>query len=167
MDNNDTGILINGSNIKLHRKYFLEMVRLHGIQCLYRAPRESKTYNLYGELDSKYYEPIKVGCIFHEHPTQWTMKKLGWNSELSKESSLIEVPYDLEKLQVGALFIVPSDLDNAQGRVFRVISMSTNHIYPSSITCEIGPVFENEFQQESLNFSSENFNLLSDEEEDE
>lgn len=77
MDNKDTGLLLNASNIKLHRQYFSEMVKLIGIQVLYRAPREGKTYNGYGELDTFYYEPIKIGCIFNEHPTQWTMKKLG------------------------------------------------------------------------------------------
>ena len=163
MDNKDTGLLVNVSNIKLHRKYFSEMVKLHGIQVLYRAPRKGKQYNDYGELDTYYYEPIKVGCIFHEYPTQYTMRKLGWNSELSKNNSLIEFPYDLEGLQAGALFIIPSGIDNAQGRVFRVLQMSTNSVCPSSVTCEIGPVFKNDFQKESLDFTTENFNLLVEE----
>ena len=164
MDNKDTGLLLNGNNIKLHRQYFSEMVKLLGIQVLYRAPRESKTYNGYGELDSFYYEPIKVGCIFNEHPPQKTMRKLGWNSELDENLSIISVPYDLPQLQVGALFIIPSGIDNAIGRVFRVIKMSTIAVYPSSITCEIGPVIENTFETSQFDYKNSNFNLLSEEE---
>ena len=162
MDNKDTGILLNASNIKLHRQYFSEMVKLIGIQVIYRAPREGKTYNGYGELDSFYYEPEVVGCIFNEHPTQWTMKKLGWNSELQEDVSLISVPYDLPKLQAGSLFIVPSGLDNAEGRVFRVLRMSTISVYPSSITCEIGPVWENTFEKAQFDYTHNNFNLLAE-----
>ena len=76
MDNKDTGILIN-KNILIYRQYFKEMVKLVGINVVYRAPRKDKAYDTYGELDSNYYEPIVVGCIFDEHPTQKTMKKLG------------------------------------------------------------------------------------------
>ena len=166
MDSKDTGILLNESNIKLHRKYFSEMVKLLGIQVIYRAPREGKTYNGYGELDTYYYEPIKVGCIFNEHPNQWTMKKLGWNSELSEEVALISVPYDLEKLQAGSIFIIPSALDKAQGRVFKVLRMSTIGVYPSSITCEIGPVWESDGAKEGLDYTTSNFNLLVEDEEE-
>lgn len=166
MDNKDTGILLNEPNIKLHRKYFSEMVKLLGIQVIYRAPREGKTYSGYGELDTYFYEPIQVGCIFNEHPNQWTMKKLGWNSELSEEVALISVPYDLEKLQAGAIFTIPSGLDNAQGRVFKVLRMSTIGVYPSSITCEIGPAWESDGAKESLDYTTSNFNLLVDDEEE-
>lgn len=165
MDRKDTGLLLNPNNIKLHRQYFSEMVRLIGINVIYRAPREDKHYDGYGELDSFYYAPEMVGCIFEEHPTQWTLKKLGWASELQQEVSLISVPYNLEKLQVGALFIVPSGLDNAQGRLFRVLRMNTIGVYPASITCELGPVFENSFEPSQLNHFNDNFNLLPEEEE--
>jgi len=69
MENKDTGLLLNKNNLELQRKYFKEMTKLIGINVIYKAPRDSKDYDLHGELDSKYYEPIKVGCIFDEHPT--------------------------------------------------------------------------------------------------
>ena len=81
MENLDTGLLLSKKDIELHRKWFVEMTRLLGINVLYRAPRESKNYDLHGELDSKYYEPQVVGVIFQEHVDQKTMKKLGWNAE--------------------------------------------------------------------------------------
>lgn len=166
MNQRDTGLLLNKENIKLHRKYFTEMCKLLGINVLYRAPRENKTWDGYGELDTFYYEPVLVSCIFDEHPTQWTMKKLGWNSELSESVSIISLPYDLEKLQVGALIVVPSGIDNAQGRVFRITRMSTISVYPASITCEIAPVFESETHRADVeDFNNTNFNLLNDEEE--
>lgn len=163
MEKNDTGLLLSPVNIKLHRQYFKEMTRLIGINVIYKAPKTDKHYNEHGELNSNYYDGKLVGCIFDEHPTNWTMKKLGWNSELQEEVSIIHVPYDLEHLQVGALFIVPSGLDNAEGRVFRLIKMGTISVYPASIACQIAPVWENTFDKTQLDFTSDDFTLLSGE----
>lgn len=166
MENFDTGLLLNKKNIELNRKYFTQMTNLLGINVLYRAPRESKTYNDYAELDSTYYEPIIVGVIYDEHPTQKTMKKLGWNHELADTTTIIHVPYDLEKIQTGALFIIPSGLDNTEGRVFRVVRMTNIAIYPASIACELSPVLKNEMKlNETKDFSESNFNVLQEEEE--
>ena len=107
-----------------------------------------------------------MGCIFEDHPNQYTMKKLGWDSELQENASLISVPYDLEKLQVGSIFIVPSGIDNSKGRVFRVVSMRNSMIYPSSITCELVPEYENTFSSDQYDFKNSSFNLLNDESED-
>lgn len=167
MDNKDTGILLNKHNIQLHRVYFKQMVRLIGINVLYRAPREDKDYTKYGELDTNYYEPIQVGVIYQDHPDQKTAKKMGWNAELSEGSTLIVVPYDLPKIQKGSLFIIPSGLDNTEGRVFKVLNMKVTAIYPSEITCELGPVLKNELEPSQIHdYSKSNFNVLNDEEEE-
>lgn len=166
MRNEDTGILLNANNIKLQRNYFNQMVNLLGIQVIYRAPRENKSYNGYGELDSFYYGPQRVGCIFEEHPTQHTMRKLGWNSELETELSLIHVPYDLPGIQKGALFIIPSGIDNAEGRLFRVEKMSSICVYPASILCAIGPVWTNTYDESLSTYTDSNFNLLAESEEE-
>lgn len=92
---------------------------------------------------------------------------MGWVAELQESSSIIHVPYDLENLQVGCLFIVPSGLDNAQGRLFRVISMNNIMIYPASIACEIAPEYENIDETNLFNdFDNVNLSLLKDNEED-
>lgn len=160
MDKNDVGLLLNPENLKLQRHYFKEMVRLIGINVIYRAPREGKTYNGYGELDTFYYEPMPVGCIFVEHPTQYTMKKQGWTTELDEEVSLIQVPYDLPGLQRGALFIIPSGLDDGKGRLFRVLDLSTIAVTPASITCKLGPVWENTSSKTEFQHDNTDFNLL-------
>lgn len=163
MNNTDTGILLNKKDIALHRTWFKQMTKLLGLNVLYRSPKESKHYDSYGELDTLYNPPVIVGCIYDDHPTQQTMKKLGWNAELLNGNPIIHVPYDLDKLQVGSIFIIPSALDNSTGRVFKVIKMSTISIYPASIACEIGPVLENEFENSQLhNFKNTDFNLLTD-----
>lgn len=165
MENLDTGLLLDKQNITLHREYFKEMVRLLGVNVLYKAPRPgAKNRDLYGEIDTLYLAPVLVGCIFDEHPTVKTMRKLGWNSELSDTTSIIHVPYDLEGLQAGGLFIVPSGIDHTRGRVFKIIQMSTEFIYPASIACEIGPVFESDFERSNLtDFKSNDFTLLNEE----
>ena len=83
-------------DIKLHRTYFKEMCSLIGIKVIYRAPRPSKTYTTYSEVESNYELPKPIFCIFDEHPNQQTLKKLGWISELQESPSLISVSYDLE-----------------------------------------------------------------------
>lgn len=163
--NQNYGNLLHESDIKLHRKWFEEMTKLLGVRVIYRAPREDKHWTTYGEIESNYYEPIIVNCIFEEHPNQWTMKKLGWNSELQETASVISVPYDTPKLQVGSLFIVPGGIDNSVGRLFRVSRMSTIMIYPASVTCQLVPEYENTFSNDSYEHTHDSFNLLNREEE--
>lgn len=163
---NDYGLLLN-KDIKLHRQYFKEMVKLLGINCIYKAPRHDKDYDAHGDLDTHYYEPEIVGCIFQDHPDQKTLKKQGWVAELQEGSSMIHVPYDLPHLEVGALFIVPSGLDNAKGRVFRVINMQNIMVYPASIACEIAPEYEDTVEKANIvDFSKNTFTVLADNEDD-
>ena len=162
MEQKDIGVLLREKNIKLQRHYFNEMVKLIGIQVIYRAPIEGKRWDDWGELDSAFQPPELVGCIFEEHPTQRSLKKRGWVAELQENASLIDVPYDLKDLQVGALFIIPSGLDNSKGRVFRVTRMENIAVYPSSITCEIAPVYESTFDRSQLQHKDNNMNLLAD-----
>ena len=109
---NKYGMLLT-PEIKLHRKYFLEMAKLLGIQLIYRAPLPGKTFDEHGDLNANYYPGQVVFGIFQDHPDQKTLKKMGWVAELQENSSIIHVPYDLPNLQVGALFIIPSGLDKA------------------------------------------------------
>jgi hypothetical protein len=160
------GLLLN-KDIKLHRQYFKQMTKLLGINCLYRAPLEGKHFDKLGDLDADYAPATVVGCIFQDHPDQKTMKKLGWVAELQEGSSIIHVPYDLEGLQVGALFIVPSGLDNAEGRLFRVISMQNIMVYPASIACEIALEYLSSDEANLVtDFTTSNFNVLTEYEED-
>lgn len=166
MSVNNYGLLIN-KDIKLHRFYFKEMVKLLGINCQYRAPMSNKQFNGMGDLESDYYPEETVGCIFQEHPDQKTLKKMGWVAELQESSSIIHVPYDLKGLEVGALFTIPSGLDNAAPRTFRVISMQNIMIYPASIACEIAPEYATSDEKVlTQDFSKNNFTVLVDHEED-
>ena len=157
------GLLLN-ENVKLHRSYFNEMVKLLGIQVIYRATLPNKHYTTYAEIESNYDQPMLVGCIFDEHPTQQTLKKMGWVAELQQNSSIIHVPYDLPNLQQGCLFIVPSGIDNAKGRLFRVVSMSNSIVYPASVSCEIVPEYEDTFIPETnYDYTHSSDNLISEE----
>jgi len=158
---NKYGLLLHNS-IKLHRHYFKEMVKLIGIYVYYIPPKpESKHYTQYGELEALYNNAIKVGVIFDEHPNQQTLKKIGWVAELQENSSIIHVDYDLPGLQQGAMFVIPSGLDNSKGRLFRVVRLTNSIVYPASITCELIPEYQDNFLPET-NYDYENtsFNLL-------
>ena len=164
MDQRQYGLLLSEKDILLQRKYFTEMCTMLGVRVIHRAPRAGKTYTMYAEIDTNYFEPELAWCIFEEHPTQRTMKKLGWNSELSETASLISVPYDLKGLQQGSLFIVPSAFDKTKGRLFRVVEISGIMIYPASLTCKLVPEFENTVEKSSMQHQHSSFNLLNREE---
>ena len=163
----DYGLLIN-KDIKLHRTWFKQMTALHGINCKYYAPSPNKTYDRQGDLFSAYEPEILVGCIFEEHPNQKSLRNAGWVAELQEGSSIIHVPYDLAGLQVGALFELPSGLDNGKGRLFRVISLSNIMIYPASITCEVALEYSSvdETQLFTTACDKEDLPLLIDREDD-
>lgn len=134
-----------------------------GVQVKHRAPRPDKHYTTYSEIKSNYFEPEIVGCIFTEHLDQRTMKKLGWNAELSTDASVISVPYDLQGIQQGSLFYVPSAFDNTTERLFRVVEISSIMIYPASLTCKIVPEYENTFSDNLFDHKRNSFNLLNTE----
>lgn len=150
----DYGTLIR-KDIKLHRTWFKQMVSLHGINCKYKAPLQNKTYDIHGDLTTGYRPEIIVGCLFEEHPNQKSLKKAGWVAELQEGSSIIHVPYDLPGLQVGALFEVPSGLDDGKGRVFRVIGLSNIMIYPASIACELALEYASNDEQHLITSAHE------------
>lgn len=158
------GLLLNQKDILLQRKYFDEMCSMIGIKVIHRAPRPSKSYTTYAEIDSNYFEPELVGCIFEEHPNQRTMKKLGWNAELTGAESIISVPYDTNGLQQGSLFVVPSAFDKTKGRLFRVVEITSIMIYPCSLTCKLVPEYENTFSDNLYSHKTNSFNLLNREE---
>ena len=163
METEKYGILLN-KDIKLHRQWFNEMVRLIGIYVIYRAPKPDKRYTTYAEIESNYEKPELVGCIFNEHLPQQTLKKMGWMSELDESASVIDVPYDLPGLQQGALFIVPSGLDTGKGRLFRVTKLTNSIIYPASITCQIVPEYEDTIDDTTAyNYTGETFTMLNEE----
>ena len=159
---NKYGMLLN-NDIKLQRHYFKEMCKLIGINVIYRAPKKDKHYTNYAEVKSNYQEPILLSCIFDEHPTQQTLKKMGWVSELQETSSIIHIPYDTPDIQQGSLFILPSGLDDGKGRLFRVVKLSNIMVYPASIACEIVPEYENTYQESQNDFKESSFNLLREE----
>lgn len=162
MENKDTGLLLNKENIELQRHYFNEMVTLLGINTIYKAPEKgTKTYSLNGNLEAKYKPGIICGCIFEEHPTVKTMRRLGWNVERSESSSVIHVPFDLQGLEQGGQFIIPSPFDNSVGRLFRVINISSIMVYPASFACEIAPEYETTVEKAQVeDFTKSDFNLL-------
>ena len=165
MEQQDIGILLNGSDIKLHRHWFVEMCSLIGIKAIYRAPLPNKHYTTYTEIESNYQKPEVVGCIYQEHVDQKTMRKLGWVAELDETATIISIPYDLHDVQVGALFIIPSGIDNAQGRLFRVSQLSNIPLYPASITCQLVPEYEDTYSATQSEFKHSSFNLLAEEDE--
>lgn len=161
----DYGKLVNPP-VKLQRNYFKEMVNLRGVFCQYQFPL-GKDYTTQGEFNGNgYSSPQKVGCIFNENVDQKTAKRLGWNAELDTNATIISVPYDLENLQIGCLFKVPSAFDNSDGRLFRVVEMSAIAIYPASITCRLVPEYETQVEKAEVEvFKESNFNLLYTEDE--
>lgn len=92
---------------------------------------------------------------------------MGWAAELQEGSSIIHCSYDTPGLEEGGIFIIPSGIDNAPGRAFRIISMSNIMIYPASVACEVALEYESTAQRNEVeDFSKDNFTVLVDNEED-
>jgi hypothetical protein len=157
------GILLN-KDAKLHRKYFMEMCKLIGINVIYRSLQPGKKWTNYGEVDANYNPPTLIGCIFNEHPDQQTLKKMGWVSELQENASIIHIAYDTPGIQVGSLFTIPSGLDDGKGRLFRCTKISNIMVYPASIACEIVPEYSNSFSPSLKSYKNSSFNFLNSEE---
>lgn len=155
------GRLIN-QDIKIYRDYFIEMTELIGIYAKYANPvPESKRYTVEGELRSDYEEFKQVGCIFDEHPNQKTLKKLGWFSEDIKEPIIIYLPFDLAGLQRGTLIELPSAIEGAEDRLFRVEELNTIMIYPASIACKVVPTYKSKIDKREVHdFSAGDFTML-------
>ena len=162
-NNNKYGLLLN-ADIKIQRTYFKEMCQLIGINVMYRSLKEGKKWTNYGEVQANYNLPILLGCIFDEHPNQQTLKKIGWVSELQENASIIHIPYDTPKIEVGCLFIIPSGLDDGKGRLFRCTKITNIMVYPASIACELVPEYENTYEESLNDFTNSSFNLLNEEE---
>lgn len=152
-------------DIKLHRRMFDEMVKLLGINVIYYPPRKTgDKWTTYGELKNQpNTKPLLIGCLFEDHPSQQTLKKIGWVSELQENASIIHVAYDVPEIQQGALFVIPSGLDNAEGRVFRCTRLTNSIVYPASITCEIVPEYKDTYPNTNNDFKHSSFNILNEE----
>lgn len=155
------GLLIS-DDIKLYRNWFKQMCELIGIKFLY-YPIKDKQYTTYTEIINNNQKPQVVYGIMEDHPNQQTLKKLGWVAELQESESIIHVPYDLPDLQQGSLFVIPSGLDCAEGRLFRVVQLSNIMIYPASIACKIVPEYEDTFSNNQYDHTHTQFNLLNEE----
>lgn len=176
------GFLIQPS-VKLHRRWFIEMAKLLGIKVEYSYPIQGYhlgefivstdtlstgdgiNWTQYAEVDAGYSKPITINCIFEQHPDQQTLKKVGWVSELQENSSIIHVQYDLEKLQQGCLFNIPSGLDDGVNRLFRVVRITNSIVYPASMMCEIVPEYYDKYIPDiNTHKNNSNMNVLNDEE---
>ena len=156
------GVLINKDTL-LQREYSKEFARLRGFESEYQYPLpESKRYSTQGEeIRANFSTPQNVWCILNDITDQKTAQKLGWNAEQLDSLLLLSVPYDLEGIQVGARFTVPSAIDDAEDREFEVVEMSTIQIYPASIVCRIAPHYESDVAPTEVeDFTTTTFNLL-------
>lgn len=59
---------------------------------------------------------------------------------------------------------MPCGLDQSQGRLFRVVKMTNSIVYPASITCEIVPEYQNNYNNAQTDYEHRDFNLLNGEE---
>lgn len=158
INRNEVGLLLS-PDAKLNRTWFKEMARLLGVGAIYYKPLDS-FYTNTTEIKGKQYVPMSVQVIYEEAPSQRTMKMCGWSNELQESVSIIHVPYDIDGLSKGSLFLMPSGLDNAKGRLFRVADISNISVYPASMTCAIVPEFESLFVEESQDHTFNSLNLL-------
>ena len=159
------GLLVK-PDAKILRNYFKEMAKLVGQEVYYRYPLPGKNYTIYTEIDANYGPLIKMDAIFEEYPNQKTLRKEGWFSEGEDQwtDPIIHVPYDTEHLQQGSLFIIPSGIDGARGRLFRVTDIRTIMQFPDRCLCRLVPEYETTVQPSQHVYDNTRFNYLKDQE---
>lgn len=91
---------------------------------------------------------------------------MGWVSELQENSSLIHVRYDLDNLQQGCIFKIPSGIDTGEWRIFRVVKITNSIVYPASVVCEIVPEYYDTYDEGLSDHRNYEFTLLNEEEDD-
>ena len=156
--------LLNRSDSKLQRRYFSEMCKLIGISVLYQYVVE-RDMTIHSENKNKISAPIRIDILFDEDPTIDTLTKLGWVSELNEQKPIIiNVPYNLPKLSVGARITIES-IDGVQRpRVFEITKIQSDLEYPDSFVCAVTPVFD---QLEQVNeYTLVNYNKINTEDSD-
>jgi len=146
------------------RSYFEEMCDLIGQTVYYRFPLPDKHYTTYTEIESNYGDLIETSAIFEEYPNQKTLRKQGWFSEGEDAwtDPIIHVSYNLPFIQQGCLFVIPSGIDGAQGRLFRVTEMRTIMQYPDRIMCRLVPEFITTARPAQNTYNNTNYNYIQD-----
>ena len=160
------GLLVQ-EDAKRLRAYFDEMAKLIGQHVLHKAPKPDKHYTDYTEIESNYGDWVETDVIFDEYPTQQTLKKIGWYSEGTETQPILHASWNLQHLQQGSLFLIPSGIDGAEGRLFRVTKMTNIMQFPDRCYCYLVPEYKTTNRKSQQDYSNGGMNYLrSDEDED-
>lgn len=139
--------LLNRSDSKIFRQYFIEMVKLIGQSVGYQYIVKRET-TIHSEDNSKFSMPIRIDILFDENPTVDTLNTLGWMSEMNEQKPIvINMPYNTPNLTVDARIIVESVDGIARPRVFRITKIVSDLEFPDAFTCAIVPVFDQYVQK--------------------
>ena len=139
--------LLNRSDSKIFRQYFIEMVKLIGQSVGYQYIVKRET-TIHSEDNSKFSMPIRIDILFDENPTVDTLNTLGWMSEMNEQKPIvINMPYNTPNLTVDARIIIESVDGIARPRVFRITKIVSDLEFPDAFTCAIVPVFDQYVQK--------------------
>lgn len=143
------GLLVN-SDAELLRNFFKEAALLKGINVKYKYPIDM-TFSKYAEEDPRgYSEPKSIDIIFEENPNINTLKRYGWNTELSDETPyMAHFPYDTYKLSKGCQITIPSPISE-EDRLFVITEIKTSLQFPEAWACKLAPVFYKKPNPEKL-----------------
>lgn len=135
------GLLVDEDAL-LFRSFFKEMAKLRGITVKYQHPLADKHYSIHTELITSYSDPIDIDIILNEYPKQKTLKRLGWLSEDPEDRPLIaEISTDTPHVQRGSRIIIKG-ADTEDEKIFRIMEIASNMVYPDSLTVKLAPDFQ-------------------------
>lgn len=134
--------LLNRQDARIFRGYFSEMCKLIGISVGYQYVTE-KHMTIHSEDNSKFSMPVRLDILFDENPSNDTLNKLGWISELNDQNPIIaNLPYNTPNLTVNARITVESIDGVARPRVFKITKIQADLEFPDAYTCALVPVFD-------------------------
>ena len=135
--------LLNRDDARIHRAYFQEMTKLIGIQVLYQYVIKQEL-TIHSEDNSTLSQPIQLDILFDENPSQKTLNRMGWVSELGRDDNpiVINVPYNTPNLTVNARITIESTDGIKRPRVFKITQIQADLEYPEAFTCMVAPVYD-------------------------
>ena len=149
--------LLTGHDATIYRGMFKEMAKLLGIHVKYQYPIDMN-FTIYAEETPRgFSEEIGMDIIFEENPKVSTLRKYGWNSEISDDKPYIAtLPFDAKNLCAGCRITMKPRLSLDSSKTFVITEIHSNFDIPDSWICKLAPVFKKSTAEKLSDYKESN-----------
>ena len=140
--------LLNRSDARHFRKYFVEMAKLKGISAGYQYIIKQE-YTIHSEDNSTLSAPMRIDILLDENPPIATLNRMGWviESNDSPKPIIATLPYNTPNLTVNARIILETIDGVNRYRTFKITKIISDFEYPDTYTVALVPVYDQKPQK--------------------